>query len=398
MQPGSATRLLVATALVACGGDPITPTANPHLTIATDSIAVNLFASASVSGLVVHNTLGPLQYLSRDQNVATVNGVGAVTGLAIGSTYVVAAIPSHPDVRDSVRVRVYSDSCGGARPDFGGLATSEERALFGYDVNAPLNLQKTVTSTTNGVEVSSISYSSPDGGLVTGLMWDPITRPDRRPGIVLMHGHPSKASDMTGIAQNYAQYGAVVIAIDAPFARRAGGAMTMIPQLDSAEQVQAIKDLQRAVDVLRSRPNVDVDRIAYVGFSWGGATGALLVGIERRLKAAAIVVGHAGQVSLRTGPIGFKSFSTLPCDVRVAWMRAMARLEPIRFVGNANVPLLLQNGQSDEFVPVYLAAELHDATPQPRTILWYPTGHNLGQQAMFDRHDWLVQHIGLDPR
>ena len=166
-----------------------------------------------------------------------------------------------------------------------------------------------------------------------------------------------------------------------------------ITPLDSAEQSQVIKDLQRAVDVLRSRPNVDDERIAFVGFSWGGATGALLVGIERRLKAAALVVGHAGQVSLATGPEGFKNISMFPCARRVAWIRAMTPLEPIRFVGQANIPLLLQNGTVDPYIPVYLAEELHAAAPKSRKILWYSAGHGLNQQAVFDRHDWLRDHI-----
>ena len=66
------------------------------------------------------------------------------------------------------------DSCAAARPNFGGTATAADRALFAYDVDAPLNLKKTVESTTKGVEVSAISFSSPDGGRVTGMMWDPV--------------------------------------------------------------------------------------------------------------------------------------------------------------------------------------------------------------------------------
>ncbi|HVE48072.1 MAG TPA: acetylxylan esterase [Casimicrobiaceae bacterium] len=392
----SMTGLFVAASFVACAKDPVGVNVDPQLNIAADSVTINLFTSASV-GAVNHNTLDALQYVSRDQNVATVNAFGAVTGVAVGSTYVVAALPSHPNVRDSVRVRVYSDSCGGARPAFGAAVTAEDRNLFSYDVNAPLNLQKTVLVTNNGVERSGISYNSPDGGSVTGFIWDPVTRSGLRPGIVIMHGHPSNANTMSGMALNYAQYGAVVIAIDAPFARRAGGAMTILP-LDAAEQIQVIKDLQRAVDVLRSHPNVDDDRIAYIGVIWGGATGALFVGIERRLKAAALVVGHPGQVSHATGPGGFKNILVFPCARRVAWIRAMAPVEPIRFVGNANVPLLLQNGTMDEFIPEYEAAELHAAAPQPKTIRWYAAGHSLNQQALFDRHDWLVEKIGIDPR
>jgi uncharacterized protein len=386
---------LVAASFLACGQDPVGATVDPQLTIAAESLALNMFTSAPVS-TAVFNTLEAPQYVSREANVATVSVLGAVTGVGVGSTYVVASLNSHPKVRDSVRVRVYSDSCGGARPDFG-VATAADRNLYSYDVNAPLNLQKTFESTVSGVEVSDVSFSSPDGGLVTGVMWDPVTRSGMRPGIVLMHGHPSKARDpfMMSVAQNYAAYGAVVVSIDAPFARRAGGSMTLLPQ-DSAEQVQVIRDLQRAVDVLRSRPNVDDDRIAFVGFSWGGATGALFVGIERRLKAAALVVGHPGQVSHATGPGGFKNISSLPCARRVAWIRAMAPVEPIRFVRHANIPLLLQNGTFDEFIPGYEAAELHAAAPEPKTILWYAAGHNLNQQAVIDRLNWLREKIGLE--
>jgi uncharacterized protein len=395
--------LLAAVSFAACDKGPVDQNGDPQLTLSPDSVVVGVYESyplvatvRDADGMIQY---GSLQYVSRDQSVATVNASGAISAVAVGTTYVVATVPDRPDVRDSVRVRVHADSCTGARPDFGGPATAEDRALFGYDVDAPLNLQKTVQATTDGVEASSISYGSPDGGLVTGLMWDPVTRPGPRPGIVLMHGHPSTASAMTGIAQIYAQHGAVVIAIDAPFARRAEGpvGMTLLPQ-DSAEQVQVIKDLQRAVDVLRSHPDVDDDRIAYVGFSWGGATGALFVGIERRLKAAALVVGHPGQVSHATGPEGFKNISALTCARRVAWIRAMAPVEPIRFVGHANVPLLLQNGRSDEYIPVYEAEELHAAAPQPKDVRWYDAGHSLNQEAQFERHGWLHAQIGIDPR
>ena len=67
-----------------------------------------------------------------------------------------------------------ADSCAVARPDFGGVATDADRHLFAYDVGAPLNLQKTVESTSNGVEVSTIAFSSPRGGSATGLLFDPV--------------------------------------------------------------------------------------------------------------------------------------------------------------------------------------------------------------------------------
>jgi dienelactone hydrolase len=388
---------LSAAACLACSKDAVEPGIDsddgPQLSIFADSVAVDIFTSVNVSA-ALFNTADTPQWTSRDQSIATVDASGAITGIRIGSTYVVAALSKHMDARDSVRVRVYSDSCGGARPDLGGPATAEDRALFSYDVDAPLNLEKTPQSTSNGVEVSAISFDSPDGGRVTGLLFDPVTRSGLRPSIVLQHGTGQGAKDVSGAAQNYAEYGAVVIAIDAPFSRRTPSGLMVFPE-DREEQIQLIKDLQRAVDLLRSRPNVDKARIAYVGYSYGGAMGVLFVGIERRLKAAALVVADGGLVTHSTGTL-FKAISGLPCARRAAWIRAMAPIEPIRFVENANVPLLFQNGKFDEFVPVPNAAELHAAAPEPKEIQWYDGGHGLTPQANVDRLKWLQEKIGLD--
>jgi dienelactone hydrolase len=289
------------------------------------------------------------------------------------------------------------DSCAVARPDFG-IATAAERDLFAYDVNAPLNLQKTAESTINGVEVSAISYSSPDGGSVTGMLFDPVTRSGLRPGIVLMHGMPGNAASVAPLAQTLAQLGAVVIAIDAPFARRSGEPVRFI-EADRTEQIQLIKDLQRAVDVLRAHPDVDDERIAYHGTSYGGAMGALFVGIERRIKTAVLVVPDGGLVSHFTGPEDEDFMASLSCATQAAWLRSMTPIEPMRFIAHASpTPLLLQSGRQDNLVPAADAQALHTAAPEPKTTRWYDAGHGLNLQALWDRHDWLQQEIGLDPR
>ena len=290
------------------------------------------------------------------------------------------------------------DSCSVARPDFGGPATQAELSLFTYDVDAPLNLQKTVENAVNTVEISAISYDSPAGGRVTGLLFVPLQRSTARPGIILMHGAPGKARDFAGYATVLAQYGAVVIAIDAPFARRSGSWLRMTTA-DRDEQIQLMKDLQRAVDVLRAQPNVDKGRIAYLGISYGGAAGVQFAGIEHRIRAAALVVADAGLVTHSTQPANLPTLATLSCASRAAWFHAMVPIEAIRFLAFATpTPLLFQNGKADEFVSPADAQSLQNAAPEPTTLLWYNAGHNLTPQATLDRHDWLVQQIGLDPR
>jgi uncharacterized protein len=303
-----------------------------------------------------------------------------------------------PIVEPITRPPVGADSCALARPDFGGPATQADLSVFAYDANGPLNLQKAFESATTTVEVSTISYDSPAGGRVTGMLFIPLNRSSLRPGMVLMHGMPSKARDLTNYAMVLANHGAVVIAIDAPFARRSGSPVRMTTQ-DRDEQIQLMKDLQRAVDVLLAQPNVAADRIAYLGVSYGGAMGALFAGIERRIKTAVLVVGNGGLVTRSTSPGDITLMATLSCAARSAWFRAMVPIEPIRFIGLAKpVPLLLQNGQTDEFIPAADAQLLHSAASDPKKTLWYNAGHNLNQQALFDSHDWLVEHIGLDPR
>jgi uncharacterized protein len=292
------------------------------------------------------------------------------------------------------------DSCAVARPDFGAPATQADLGLFAYDVNAPLNLQKNTEYNVGAVEVSEISYDSPAGGRVTGLLFIPLNRSSPRPAIILMHGMPGSAHDnwLTSYATSLAQYGAAVIAIDAPFARRSGSPVRMTSQ-DRDEQIQLMQDLQRAVDVLRAQPNVATDRIAYLGVSYGGAMGALFAAIDHRIKTAVLVVGNGGLVTHSTGPEDAAFMASLSCATRVAWFRAMVPIEPIRFIGLAKpTPLLLQNGQTDEAVTPADALLLHIAAPEPKKTLWYNAGHNLNQQALFDSHDWLAEQIGLDPR
>ena len=112
-------------------------------------------------------------------------------------------------------------------------------------------------------------------------------------------------------------------------------------------------DLQRAVDLLVARPDVDASRLGYVGISYGGAMGALFVGIERRLKTGVLVVADGGLVSHFTGPEdGGSPFAGLTCAEWRRWLESMIPIEPIKYVGFASpTPLLLQSGRQDNLVP-----------------------------------------------
>lgn len=368
---------------------------------------------ATVSGVVSANTGGVIEGANVTSGNATAttgaDGRFELLDLRAGGATIVTSAPGYATLSQSVSLikganthdvaLTAVENCDVVRPTFG-IATEEERSLFAYDVNAPLNLQRQVVDTiyaaSSGVETSNISYSSGDQ-VVTGQLLDPVTRPGMRPGIVMLHGSGGTAYDMRPWAFVLADVGgAVVITINAPFVRR-GATWLQFTEQDRIDQIQLMKDLQRAVDVLRAHAHVDEERIAFYGLSYGAAMGVLFAGIEHRIKAAALVVGYPGNVTQFTNGVN-SSLYQLPCAQRNAWFRAMTPIEPIRFISYASpTALLFQNGRLDAAVLPADAEVLHAAAPEPSRVLWYDADHILNDQAFRDRVNWLHEQIGTDP-
>lgn len=271
--------------------------------------------------------------------------------------------------------------------------------LFDYDRRAPLEVQRSpLAGADSAIEQLAVSYASPDGGRVTGRMLRPrsaATRP--RAGIVVLHGLPGNAANaLPSQGRALAAAGAVVLAIDAPWVRR-GGMPDFTPR-DSSGQVQLIRDLRRAVDVLVAHEQVDSTRVGFVGGSYGGAMGTLFVAAEPRLAAAALFVADGGLVShfLSEGGVPTGTLAALSPEARTRWLQAMWPIEPLRFTSHiTRTPLLLQNGRNDVLVPPKAASALHAAITSPKTVEWYEAGHGLPPAALDSRLRWLSSRLGL---
>jgi dienelactone hydrolase len=276
-------------------------------------------------------------------------------------------------------------------------APAQSLQTFAYDRSAALDVQESPPSQVGPVNLSTISFISPGGGRVTGVLAVPLAAGPHA-GVVLLHGLPGTAQGaMNGEGLGLAARGAVVLAIDAPWVRRGG--FPDFTVRDSVEQVQLMQDLQRAVDVLLARSDVDRARLAYVGGSYGGAMGSLFAGIERRLKAFVLMVPDGGLVAHYTNQDGSPSgyLATLPPATAERWLAAMRPIEPILFIPQATAPLLFQSGRQDQLVAEADAEALHLAAPQPKTIQWYEAGHGLTLAAKTARLAWLASQIGTSP-
>lgn len=283
-------------------------------------------------------------------------------------------------------------------------------STFDYDARLPLDARDSLRERIDGIEVRTLSFASPKGGRVTGLLYLPGT-PGGHAGMIVGHGAPGNSTGyatMTlGLAM--ARSGAVVIALDAPFARRNAQPLTLTAA-DSADQVQFMIDLRRGVDYLAGRSDVDASRIGYIGNSFGGAAGTLFAGIEPRLRAAVLRVADGGWVSHFTAPCdstrtgaaavtGCLRFDgplaeETPAD-RDAWLRAVLPLEGIRFVGRARAKLLLQNGRRDPLVPPAVSTRLHNAVPEGTRKEWYDSEHRLPNEALLSGIRFLHDELGL---
>jgi uncharacterized protein len=288
-------------------------------------------------------------------------------------------------------------ACSGSRADSASPRAPIE--LFSYDRKAALDVRTvSIEAPDSGLLLERMSFRSPGGDRVTGVIARPAA-PGTYAGIVLMHGLPGEAeSALRHAGLGIAAAGAVVISIDAPWSRR--GDLPDLTPRDSADQVQLMQDLQRAVDVLEARADVDPTRIGYVGGSYGGAMGVLFTSIERRLKAAVLFVPDGGLVSHFTDSLGnpLSLLANATPAARRRWLAAMWPIEPIRFLPDAPMTqLLIQNGVSDALVTTEDAYALHLAIKGPKVIQWYPAGHGLNAKAQADRLAFLTEHLRLSP-
>lgn len=277
------------------------------------------------------------------------------------------------------------------------VADAIAAGTFAYDRAAPLDLRDSLESVTDGLETHAISFASPRGGRATGLLHVP-QRAGRKAGIVFMHGAPGSARQSLRSTEGMARRGAVVLSVDAPFARR-GGEMVTFTEADSADHVQLIVDLQRAVDVLLAREDVDPARIAFVGGSYGAAVGTMYAAVDPRPAAYVLFVPDGGMVSHFTGVDGSleEPLLEMDADVRDRWLAAMRPVEGIGYVARARPgSILFQNGRVDPFVPADKAAALHRTAGPSHTVQWYDSGHALPAQARIDRWQFLADRVGID--
>jgi cephalosporin-C deacetylase-like acetyl esterase len=65
-------------------------------------------------------------------------------------------------------------------------------------------------------------------------------------------------------------------------------------------RIQLVKDFKRCIDYLETRQNIDSNKLAYYGMSWGGRwPGLIIPAVEERLKASILLAGGLSDKSIQ---------------------------------------------------------------------------------------------------
>jgi pimeloyl-ACP methyl ester carboxylesterase len=184
----------------------------------------------------------------------------------------------------------------------------------------------------------------------------------RYPVVFFQHGSDGSRVDFVPEALEVARLGAAALLIDAPQAESLRGSV-----------IGNVVAWRRALDLLARREDVDPERVAFVGLSYGAAIGGLLAAAEPRIESFVLVSG--------------------PPRLRGHQMRDLA---PARWVARSpHGELFFQAGRRDEVLAQVDLEDYFEAASEPKRIRWYDAGHVPGDRARQDRLRWISERLGL---
>jgi cephalosporin-C deacetylase-like acetyl esterase len=282
-----------------------------------------------------------------------------------------------------------------------GSAAAQSPGLFAYDASAPIDVKQASAREADGVRILELTYASPKGGRVPATLLLPSATTEKVPAVVFQHGAGNASRrDFLDEGQNLARSGIASLLVDAPFNRPPFRSWLTFQLRDRAAYVQNVVDVRRAIDVLSARPEIDGERIALVGFSYGGLLAGILAGVESRFQAVVVMSGP-GRITDVLRREGAAWVAAAPRSGRPARQRQLTRylahmraVDAVPYVGRATAPIYFQFGRRDTMPKAWFAAYVA-AAPAGKRTSWYAAGHGLCDCATRDRKAWLRERLGL---
>lgn len=289
----------------------------------------------------------------------------------------------------------------GCMPSFAQDADLVRR--FEYDRRAPLDVKELGFETRDGVTVRDISYVSPKGGRVPAYL---VVPRGRGPFAAVIWGHwywensPMRnRKEFLDEAVALARTGVVSLLTDGPVARP-GHVENHEPLNDQQadDLLQQIQDMQRGVDLLAARKDVDPKRIAYVGHSYNASVGGFLSGIDRRFKAFVLMAGGlSDEVDMKTRDVQEYRQKVGP-EKFDAFVEKYKWLDPGKFVSHAAPAIVfMQYATQEKFLTPDAARRYAAIVSEPKRLKIYDAPHALNAEARRDRLAFLCEQLKVKP-
>ena len=263
------------------------------------------------------------------------------------------------------------------------------RALaFGYDRDFPFDATAEPAGDGAGMTVERFEITSRFEERVSGFLLQSVETDGPRPLILV--GHPGtldKSSDyVLWPAEQWVARGAVCATIDqAGHGERARRPVGMEdfqrwPMRRLDQSIQTVVDWMRVLEYLSERPEVDAERVGFVGFSMGGMRGAPFVGLDERVKAASFCISGASTLTGRGGNAGELANRLTDPGVYAPMMAGRA----IQVVA----------GEHDDLVTPEATQRFYDQLSEPRELVWLACGHwDFMPQGIKPVGPFLEQHL-----
>ncbi len=203
------------------------------------------------------------------------------------------------------------------------------------------------------------------------------------PVIIAIHGGP-EGQARPSFSSTYQMWlnklGAAVIR---PNVRGSDGYGKHYMSLDNGfKREDSVKDIGALLDWIATQPDLDNDRVAVFGGSYGGyMVLASSVHYSDRLKAAVDIVGISNFVTFLENTQDYRRDlrrAEYGDEREPAMRKHLQSISPLNHVDRIKLPMLVVQGQNDPRVPVTEAIQVVDALRAQGQPVWYMNALNEG--------------------
>ena len=206
----------------------------------------------------------------------------------------------------------------------------------------------------------------------------------RRPAVIFLHILDGNVEMVRMTCSLLASHGIPAIFFKLPYYGERGfpegpEAMARDIHLFLGAVSQAFADVQRTVDVLASRPEVDPHRIGIAGISLGGIIAATAAERDARIHRALLVLAGGDLMTIiaharETRPL-YEVLQRLPPAERQAVERTLAEVDPLRHAGQLRSRaqagrVRMINAAVDEVIPRPCTEKLAQALGIADRVMW----------------------------